>query len=308
MAALGEVPFGRYYGSVDATPLFVVLAGAYYERTGDSRLHRASCGRISKRRSSWIDRYGDPDGDGFVEYCAAHRRRPRATRAGRTRTTPSSTPTARWPRRRSRCARCRATSTRPGRRAPSSRRALGMAERARELRDTGRGACASASRRRFWCEELGTYALALDGDKRPCRVRTSNAGQCLFTGIASDGARARAWRDTLMDDAVVFRLGHPHLAASEARYNPMSYHNGSVWPHDNALIAAGWRATGCKDGRLRVLTRPVRRQPLRRPAPAARAVLRLRAAARRRPDALSGRLVRRRPGPPAPSFCCCSPA
>ena len=125
MAALGEVPFGRYYGSVDATPLFVLLAGAYFERTGDRALLDGSSGRTSSARCRWIDDYGDRDGDGFVEYCAAVSRTGWSSRAGRTRTTRSSMPTARWPRGRSRCAKCRATSTRPSAAPRELARALG---------------------------------------------------------------------------------------------------------------------------------------------------------------------------------------
>ena len=90
----------------------------------------------------------------------------------------------------------------------------------------------------FWCEDLATYALALDGDKRPCRVRTSNAGQCLFTGIAAPDRAARVARG-LLPPEFFSGWGIRTVAATEARYNPMGYHNGSVWPHDNALIAYG---------------------------------------------------------------------
>src|SRR5205814_1937831 len=90
----------------------------------------------------------------------------------------------------------------------------------------------------FWCNDLGTYALALDGKKRPCRVRTSNAGHCLAAGIASP-ERARRVAETLMHPDSFSGWGVRTVAASAARYNPMSYHNGSVWPHDNALIARG---------------------------------------------------------------------
>ncbi len=95
----------------------------------------------------------------------------------------------------------------------------------------------------FWCEELSTYALALDGDKRPCRVRTSNAGQCLFTGIANS---ERAWplARRLMDGDSFSGFGVRTVTASEKRYNPLSYHNGAVWPHDNALIAQGFARYG----------------------------------------------------------------
>src|SRR5690606_25162115 len=104
----------------------------------------------------------------------------------------------------------------------------------------------------FWCEDLGTYALALDGDKRPCRVRTSNAGHCLFTRIAH---RERAPRlvETLFAPESFSGWGVRTVARGEARYNPMSYHNGSIWPHDNALIAQGLSEYGFKDRALSLL-------------------------------------------------------
>jgi glycogen debranching enzyme len=95
----------------------------------------------------------------------------------------------------------------------------------------------------FWCEELNTFALALDADKRRCSVRSSNAGHALFTGIA-DPELARRTARTLMDETSMSGWGIRTIATHEARYNPMSYHNGSVWPHDNALIALGFRRYG----------------------------------------------------------------
>jgi glycogen debranching enzyme len=97
----------------------------------------------------------------------------------------------------------------------------------------------------FWCDELGTYALALDGVKQPCRVRTSNAGQVLFTGIARVD-RARMVAADLMQSHFFTGWGIRTVARGEARYNPMSYHNGSIWPHDNALIALGLARYGLK--------------------------------------------------------------
>jgi glycogen debranching enzyme len=98
-----------------------------------------------------------------------------------------------------------------------------------------------------------TYALALDGAKRPCRVRTSNAGHCLFAGIVGP-ERARRLARTLLGPESFSGWGVRTVAASEARYNPMAYHNGSVWPHDNALIAHGLGRYGLGDMALRVWT------------------------------------------------------
>ncbi|HXU84127.1 MAG TPA: amylo-alpha-1,6-glucosidase, partial [Polyangia bacterium] len=104
----------------------------------------------------------------------------------------------------------------------------------------------------FWCEDLGTYALALDGAKRPCRVRTSNPGHCLFTGVASE-ARALRAASTLMDGSSLSGWGIRTVAAGESRYNPMSYHNGSVWPHDTALAAAGMARYGLRRPAVQLL-------------------------------------------------------
>jgi glycogen debranching enzyme len=104
----------------------------------------------------------------------------------------------------------------------------------------------------FWCPEIATYALALDGGKRPCRVRTSNAGHCLLTGIAEPG-RACQVAQTLLAPDSFSGWGVRTVAACEVRYNPLSYHNGSVWPHDNALIAAGLARYTLKEGVVRVL-------------------------------------------------------
>jgi glycogen debranching enzyme len=130
-------------------------------------------------------------------------------------------------------------------------RALGRHERATHL-----DRLAEDLRQRFeecfWCEELGTYALALDGDKRPCRVRSSNPGQCLFTGIVSE-ERAAALARSLFDERCFSGWGIRTVARGEARYNPMAYHNGSIWPHDNALIGAGLSRYGYRHEALRIL-------------------------------------------------------
>src|SRR5213075_1138820 len=128
---------------------------------------------------------------------------------------------------------------------------LGDGTAARELKNQ-----AKILRRRFeeifWCDELSTYAVALDGSRRPCRVRTSNAGHCLFAGIASQ-EHARRVATTLTEETSFSGWGIRTVASSEARYNPMSYHNGSVWPHDNALIAAGFGRYGFKESAAMVL-------------------------------------------------------
>jgi glycogen debranching enzyme len=242
MANLGEVPFKLYYGSVDATPLFVLLAGAYGVRTADFDLLRGLWPAIEKALE-WIDGPGDIDGDGFLEY-----------------------------------ARCKETGLAnqgwkdshdaifhaDGRLAEGPialvevqgyvfmakqllavcARKLGMAERAQVLE-----AQAASLRERFeeafWCESIGFYALALDGAKRRCEVRTSNAGHALATGIAR-ADRAAIVAQGLMRSPFLSGWGIRTVAEGEGRYNPMSYHNGSIWPHDNAIIAQGFARYGLK--------------------------------------------------------------
>src|SRR5262249_52913108 len=124
------------------------------------------------------------------------------------------------------------------------RKAAQLDRQARRLRDRFEKA--------FWCEELSCYAEALDGRKRPCRIRTSNAGHALFCGIATH-ERGLRMAKTLLSPALFPGWGVRTLGSGERRYNPMSYHDGSVWPHDNALLAAGLSRYGFKAEASRLL-------------------------------------------------------
>jgi glycogen debranching enzyme len=249
MAALGEIPFGRYYGSVDATPLFVMLAGAYYTRTADLAFVQSIWPNIDMALA-WMDRYGDADGDGFVEY---QRQSSKGLVQQGWKDSHDSIFHADGSLARPPIALCEVQGYvyRAKLAGAELATALGDPERAQSLYTQ-----AERLRERFetafWCEELGTYALALDGDKEQCRVRASNAGHCLLTGIAAP-ERARRTARTLLAPESFSGWGIRTLAEGEARYNPMSYHNGSVWPHDNALIAAGLARYGEKDAVIKVL-------------------------------------------------------
>ena len=105
----------------------------------------------------------------------------------------------------------------------------------------------------FWCEQLGTFALALDGEKNQCCVSTSNAGHALFSGIASND-HAQTVCDTLLSPSLFSGWGVRTVSSTEKRYNPMSYHNGSVWPHDNALIGCGFARYGLPNKSLQILS------------------------------------------------------
>jgi glycogen debranching enzyme len=249
LAILGEVPFAHYYGSVDATPLFVMLAAAYFERTGDLATIRALWPHITAALE-WIDRYGDPDGDGFVEYA-------RQSNEGLVNQGWKDSHDSIFHADGSAAAGPIALCEVQGyvfaakRGAAAMAQMLGEAHRAAALddaADTLRERFAAA----FWCEDLGTYALALDGTKRPCRVRSSNAGHALLTGIATP-EHARRVGDTLTRRDSFSGWGVRTIALTEARYNPMSYHNGSVWPHDNALIALGLARYGLGNQAARLL-------------------------------------------------------
>ena len=198
MAALGEVPFGRYYGSVDATPLFVMLAGAYYRAHRRPRLRRPICGRTSSAR--WRGSTATATSTATASSSTRGARRRGLVQPGLEGLARLGLPRRRRARRRrrSRSARCRATCT--PRSAPRRgwRAALGR-ERARGRACAARRSAARrASRSASGARTCGTYALALDGAKRPCRVRTSNAGHCLFTGIAEPERARRAWRQRSM--------------------------------------------------------------------------------------------------------------
>jgi len=240
MAELGEVPFRRYYGSIDSTPLFVMLAGAYLERTGDLETVRKLWPNI-RAALGWIEQYGDRDGDGFVEYA---------------RMQSSGLINQGWKDSHD------SVFHADGRLAVGPialvevqayvhgawRAAADVAERlGNDVEAVRWRRHAEALRRQFdahfFDEELGTYVLALDGDKKPCRVVASNAGHALLTGVAYP-ERAAAVVGTLMGVRSFGGWGVRTVATSMPRYNPMSYHNGSVWPHDNALIAMGFARYG----------------------------------------------------------------
>jgi glycogen debranching enzyme len=250
MAALGEIPFGRYYGSADATPLFVMLAHAYFERTGDADAIDALWPHVLAALH-WMDEYGDLDGDGFIEYA-------RASKSGLIQQGWKDSwdsvfhddgSLAEAP-----IALCEIQGYAYAAWSGAARLATIRGESERAAQWLARAASLKARfEDAYWCDDLGTYALALDARKRQCRVRTSNPGHCLFAGIADPG-RARLVADGLMSESSFSGWGIRTVASGMARYNPMSYHNGSVWPHDNAVVAAGFARYGLTGHATRVLS------------------------------------------------------
>jgi glycogen debranching enzyme len=249
MAITHEIPFGRYYGSVDSTPLFLMLAAAYHRRTGDIALIRAIWPNI-KLALEWIDRWGDADGDGFVEY--ARRSEEGLVQQGWKDSNDSvfhrDGRLAEAP-----IALCEVQGyVYEGKLAVASlARSMGEHELAEALTQQ-----AQHLRHRFdaafWCEEIGTYALALDGSKQQCKVPSSNAGHALWCGIATP-ERAKRVVDGLMGHEFFSGWGIRTIPNGVSRYNPMSYHNGSIWPHDNTLIAAGMARYGHTESAMQLL-------------------------------------------------------
>src|SRR3981189_3263953 len=242
MAALGEVPFAQYYGSVDATPLFVLLAGLYVERTGDEETLVELWPSI-EAALGWIDGFGDPDQDGFVEYKRAPEKG-LANQGWKDSYDAIFHADGRLAEGYIALAEVQGYVFAAKRLAARCAGRLDKGDMAHKLEAQAQR-LAQRFEEAFWCEELGTYALALDGAKEPCKVRTSNAGQLLFTGIVGED-RARMVAADLMQPHFFSKWGIRTVAQSEARYNPMSYHNGSIWPHDNALIALGLARYGLK--------------------------------------------------------------
>lgn len=251
LAAIGELPHTPYYGSVDATPLWLILLGATFDWTGD----RALLDRLwphALAALDWIDRWGDRDGDGFVEY---ERRNPTGLlnqgwkdssdavrdRHGRLVPTPIALVEVQ------------------GYVYDAKRRMAHLAE----VRGEGELAArlereAAALRERFeeafWVPDLRYYAMALDGAKRQADAITSNPGQALWTGIVSP-ERARAVADRLLGPGLYSGWGVRTYAAGQPGYNPIGYHTGTVWPHDTSLIAAGLKRYGLEDEANELISR-----------------------------------------------------
>jgi glycogen debranching enzyme len=250
MAILKEIPFRQYYGSIDSTPLFLVLASAYFKRTNDLDLMRSLWPHF-ERALRWIDEYGDRDRDGFIEYSTGskHGLVQQGWKDSQDSVFMENGALAEGP-----IALCEVQGY-----VYAAKRGLadiavhlGKPELADLLQEQAERLKAQFQQA-FWCEGIGVYALALDGQKRPCRIRSSNAAQCLFTGITEEEHAQRIIIECGRDD-FYNGWGIRTIASDQPRFNPMSYHNGSIWPHDNALIAYGLASRSDKHLACRILT------------------------------------------------------
>jgi glycogen debranching enzyme len=243
LAHSGEIPYTPYYGTIDATPLFLILLGEHAKWSGSLELFDELRDNV-ERALTWMSDYGDLDGDGYLEYESSSR---------------EGLINQGWKDSGDAIVNANGDLAKPPialvevqgyqwlalisiaalfRRAGDSDRANQLEGRARELR--------TRFNRDFWMEDEGCYALALQGDKTQAAVVSSNAGQALWTGIAEPDKAARTAR-RLMEEDMFSGWGIRTLASSESRYNPIGYHLGTVWPHDNSIIAAGFRRYGFDD-------------------------------------------------------------
>jgi glycogen debranching enzyme len=247
MARLGEVPHTPYYGTVDATPLFLILIGEHARWTGSFALFNELKGNV-EAALNWIARYGDCDGDGYVEYVGKTEKglnnqgwKDSGDAIVNSDGTLAIPPIA--------LVEVQAYVYQAKREIAALFRRAGDEERAGQL-DAEADELRHKFNRDFWVEP-GWYALALQKDKRPVEVLSSNAGHALWARIA-DEEKAKRTAASLMTEEMFNGWGVRTLSAGEVYYNPLGYHLGTVWPHDNSIIAAGFKRYGCEREALRI--------------------------------------------------------
>jgi glycogen debranching enzyme len=240
MARSGEIPHGRYYGTVDATPLFLIVLAEYSRWTGELSLFVELEDNV-RRALEWIDQYGDLDGDGYVEYRSNSEHglinqgwKDSGDAIVDQRGAIAEPPIVLVE------VQAYIYAAKVGIAELYARR--GDAGRAEQLRSEAE-ALRNRFNRDFWLDSLGCYALALEARKQPLRVVSSNAGHALWCGIA-DTDKARRVAQRLMAPDMYSGWGVRTLSASSPAYTPIGYHLGTVWPHDSALVAAGLKRYG----------------------------------------------------------------
>ena len=234
------IPHTPYYGTADATPLYLIALHEAWKWLGDDALLREHR-ETALRCLEWIDRYGDLDGDGFQEY-RTHSPKGYENMGWKDAADAVVYPDGRQvPQPKALCE-LQGYVFDAWMRMAEAFESLGEAERAAGLRDKAR-ALRTAFEAEFWCEDLGFYAFALDPEKQPVRSIASNAGHCLWSGIVSPDRAARVVGRFFAPD-LWSGWGIRTLSSHNPAYNPFSYQRGSVWPHDNGIIALGFKRYG----------------------------------------------------------------
>ncbi|AWR85600.1 glycogen debranching N-terminal domain-containing protein [Meiothermus taiwanensis] len=249
LSRTGQVPFARYYGTVDATPLFVILLHRYWKDSGDMAFVR----RLQphwEAALAWMTDYADPDQDGFLEY-APNTQKGHLVQSWKDSFDSQSHQDGSLAQGAIAVCEVQGYAYMAYRCAAEFYRALGEAAQA-EAWEAKAQALRTRFHQAFWLPELRTYAAGLDGEKRPMAILTSNPGHLLWSGIVPEEV-APQLIETLFSEALFSGWGVRTLGAGEVRYNPLSYHNGSVWPHDNALLIGGLVRYGFYEEALRAM-------------------------------------------------------
>jgi len=242
LARLGEIPHRPYYGSIDSTPLFALIFAETVKWTGDRSLWRELL-PAAERALTWCDTYGDPDKDGYVEY--GTRGSEMRSQGWKDSSNSLSDPDGKWSKLPAALVEVQAYVYAAKAGIADLYAVDGDVVRADRLRGEARE-LHERFERDFWMEAESCYAQALDGNKRQVPAVTSNAGHALWCGIAAPARAARVAR-RLMEPDMYTGWGIRTLSSKYPTYNPMSYHNGSVWPHDNSLIAQGFARYGLRE-------------------------------------------------------------
>jgi glycogen debranching enzyme len=251
LSRLEKVPFGPYYGTIDATALWIMLLHNYWQQTKDSALLRELQGSL-EAALGWLSTDADPDGDGFIEFSTGtpgnsnglviHAWKDSVDSMSHTDGSLPSGLIAVCEAQGYTYAAYKAAAAMLG-----SLGNLDAEEKWKHRAHTLKKKFHSA----FWLDDLQTYAMALDHDKKPLRVHNSNAGHLLWTGIVPEESAAKLV-ESLFSEHTWSGWGLRTLGKHEVRYNPVSYHNGSVWPHDTALTAKGLIRYGFKKEATRI--------------------------------------------------------
>ena len=242
MVSAGELPFGMYFGSIDVTPLFIILAYKYYIRTADVETIKGIWENL-KLALKWIDEYGDVDGDGFVEYIYKNEK---GLYNQGWKDSPDAIFHSNGQIAKSPIALCEVQSYVYQAKLSGAFMAgvIGEKEITQNLLKSAEE-LKKKFNKEFWDSRLNNFVIALDAGKKPCRVNSSNGGHCLLSGIADD-RHIEALVENLTSDKFFSGWGIRTIANDSVCYNPLSYHNGSIWPHDTTLITYGISRYGYK--------------------------------------------------------------